>query len=99
VLAVVLTDGRANVPLPNVPGGAWEQALDAAAALAAADVSTLVLDTETDFIRHGRAKTLAQILAAEYLPLEELTAESLPLEVRRRVTVPNPAWEKSLATS
>ncbi|HEV3022769.1 MAG TPA: VWA domain-containing protein [Pirellulales bacterium] len=84
VLLVVLTDGKANVPLPGSTGDAWRQALDAAAQLAGDDVTALVLDTDAGLVRAGRSTELAQSLGAEYLTLEDLSADALTLEITQR---------------
>jgi magnesium chelatase subunit D len=83
VLLVVLSDGKANVPLPDLPGDAWAQSLQAAAQLADARTPALVLDPEAGLVRLGRATQLAQALAAECLSLEQLSAQDLVLKVRR----------------
>ncbi len=75
-MLVLVSDGKANVPLPG-GGDPWGQALAAARALAAAGLRSLVLDTDAGFIRVGRAAELAQALGAECLPLEGLSAEML----------------------
>jgi magnesium chelatase subunit D len=82
VLLVLISDGKANVSLPVQQGDPWQQALHVAGELAAARVPALVLDTEAGFIRLGRARELATALAAEYRPLEELSAEAIVLNVR-----------------
>jgi magnesium chelatase subunit D len=87
-LVVLLSDGKANVPLPDTEGDPWEQALQAAAALAADGVPALVLDTEVGYVRVGRAAALAQALGAEYLPLDDLSADSVVLTLRQRLEKP-----------
>jgi magnesium chelatase subunit D len=82
VLLVVLSDGKANVSVPDSTGEPWQQSLGAAVELAADRVPALVLDTEVGFVRMGRAQQLADALAAEYLVLEELSAQALVLKVR-----------------
>lgn len=84
LLLILLSDGRANVPLPGTTGDPWRQALRAAEALAAATLPALVLDTAEGFVRLGRVQEVAQALAAPCLPLEELTADNLILQVRAR---------------
>ncbi len=84
-LLVLLSDGKANVPLPDTTGDPWRQSLDAARGLAAAGLPALVLDSEAGFVRLGRGSELAAALGAECLPLEGLSAESLVLKVRQRV--------------
>ncbi len=85
VLLVLLSDGKANVGLPESPGDPWQQTLQAAAALAADGIPALVLDSDAGFVRMGRAQQLAEALSAEYLPLEDLSAETLILKVRQRI--------------
>ena len=52
---ILLTDGRANVALPDTDQDPWSQSLSAARQLAEVDVPALVLDTDSGFIRLGRA--------------------------------------------
>lgn len=81
-LLVVLSDGRANVALDG-DGDPWRQALDLAGQLAGAPA--LVLDTEQDFVRLGRARELAEALGAEYLACDALSGEQLTLTIRQRL--------------
>ncbi|MEK8088642.1 putative cobaltochelatase [Thermithiobacillus plumbiphilus] len=84
-LLVILSDGRANVA--QAPGAEpWAQSLAFAEQLAAQSIPALVLDTEQDFIKLGRARQLAQALRAEYLPLEGLSAADLALTIRARLS-------------
>jgi magnesium chelatase subunit D len=80
-LLVLLSDGKANVAL-NEDADPWQEALALAGLLAGRGVPALVLDTETGYLRLGRARHLAQALGAECLSLEELSAESLTLTIR-----------------
>jgi magnesium chelatase subunit D len=92
-LLIVLSDGKANVPLDgsgdrsrgsaDVPSGdAWQQVLQYADSLARRGVAALVLDTEVGFVRMGRARDLADALGARCLSLEEFDAASLSLTIR-----------------
>jgi magnesium chelatase subunit D len=83
ILLVLLSDGRANVPLPGTTEDPWRQALDAARELAATRVSALVLDTDTGFVRLGRVPQLADALGGTCLPLEDFSAEKLVLKLRQ----------------
>lgn len=83
-LLVVLSDGRANIALDERQDP-WHEALALAAELAARGTPALVLDTERDWVRLGRARELAQALQAEYLPLDHLTGEQLTLTIRERL--------------
>jgi magnesium chelatase subunit D len=64
-LLVLLTDGRANVPLHS--DDPWQDALDIAGQIQSPAV---VVDTENSTERLGRSLTLAQALGAEYVQLE-----------------------------
>ncbi len=75
-LLVLLSDGKANVPLPG-GGDAAQQVQQLAAQLRPLRVPTLVLDTDTGYLRLGKAAELAAALGAQYLPLDELSATSL----------------------
>lgn len=61
---VVVSDGRANVPLWNGPAG--EDALRAARRLGAEGVQSLVLDPEEGFMEFGMGQKLAEALGGEY---------------------------------
>jgi magnesium chelatase subunit D len=62
---ILLTDGRANVPLGT--GDPWQEALDVASQI---KTRALVIDTENSTERLGRPFKLAEALAAEYVRLE-----------------------------
>jgi len=80
-LLIVLSDGKANVPLDGT-GDAWEQSLQYAQAFARKNIAALVLDTEVGFVRMGRAGDLAKALNTSCLSLEDLSAERLTLTIR-----------------
>jgi magnesium chelatase subunit D len=80
-LLVLLSDGKANVPLRD-NGDPWREVLELACLLAARAVPALVLDTETGYVRLGKAAQLARALGAQCLTLEELSAEKLALTIR-----------------
>lgn len=82
-LLVLLSDGKANVALQN--GDPWKESLALAGMLAERGIPALVLDTETGYLRLRRASQLAQVLGAECLTLEELSAENLALTIRGRM--------------
>ena len=79
---VVLSDGKANVPLPATTGDPRAQALDAARRLAG--VPALVIDADDGYTPSGRARELADALQAESVPLKDVTAETLSLTIRAR---------------
>ncbi|WP_332878838.1 magnesium chelatase subunit D family protein [Massilia sp. S19_KUP03_FR1] len=84
-LLVLLTDGKANVALAE-GGDPWRETLELAARLAERAVPTLVIDTETGYLKLGRAKLLAQALGAQCLTLEQLTSENLVLTIRAQLS-------------
>jgi magnesium chelatase subunit D len=83
-LLVLLSDGKANVPLRD-NGDPWREVLELAGLLAARAVPALVLDTETGYVRLGKAAQLARALGGQYLTLEELSAEKLALTIRSTI--------------
>ena len=66
-LLILLTDGRANIPLHG--GDPWQEAFDAARVMSC---NAIVVDTETAAERLGQCEELAKILGARYLSLEQL---------------------------
>jgi len=83
-LLVILSDGKANVAM-TAGGDPWRETLDMATQLAAKGTPALVLDTESGYLRLGRAAQLAEALGAECLTLEQLTADNLALTIRARM--------------
>ena len=84
ILLVLLSDGKANVPLSDSGGDPWKQTQAAAAELAKLAVPALLLDTETGYVRVGRGRELAKALGADYMPLEDLSADTLIHTIRAR---------------
>lgn len=85
ILVIVLSDGKANVPLPGNEGvDCWEQTENVARQLATLAVPTLILDTDMGVVRVGRAKELSALMNADYLQLEELNEHT----IRQAVGVP-----------
>ncbi len=80
-LLVLLTDGKANVTLTNNQNP-WQETLQIAELLANRSFPALVLDTETGYLRLGRARQLAEAMAAEYLTLEDLSSDNLAITIR-----------------
>lgn len=79
-LLVLLTDGRANIPLHS--GDPWQEALDIAGQL---HCHALVIDTENPALRIGQSQKLAEILGAHYVSLEEIAEiEDMAIEIKRR---------------
>ncbi|RNM13939.1 magnesium chelatase subunit D family protein [Nocardioides pocheonensis] len=79
-LLVLVTDGRATAGPDAVA-----RSRRAAALLAARGVTTVLVDCETGALRLGLARHLADDLAAEYLPLAEVSADALTGTVQRSI--------------
>lgn len=84
-LMVLLTDGKANVAL-ETGADPWQETLALAGALAGQAVPALVIDTETGYLKLGRAAQLAQALGAQCLTLEQLSSENLVLTIRAHLS-------------
>ena len=90
---VVLTDGRANVAMgaPDAVAGSGGTSLPIAEARAMAAavneqrISSIVVDTETDFLRLGLAVPIAEAMGAPCIKLEELHSDSLADTVRMQL--------------
>jgi magnesium chelatase subunit D len=82
-LLVVVTDGRAT-------GGAdaLARCRQAAEHVARLNITTIVMDSERGPLRLGLARTLAQLLRAEHLPVEEVSASVLADRVRTHIDTP-----------
>jgi magnesium chelatase subunit D len=86
VLLVVVSNGRANVPLPGTDGDPWAQVLEVCAGIAKRRLTALVVDTEEGVVQAGRAGELADALGAKCLPLAALGASGIGELLRDRQT-------------
>ena len=84
-LVVLLSDGRANVALDGGGGNGVEEARGYASIFEEKRITSVVIDTELDFIKLEMARPLAESMGARYLKLEELRADSLADAVRREM--------------
>jgi magnesium chelatase subunit D len=88
-LIILMCDGKANVSVqPDVD--AWQETLETASELAQKAVPFIVADTEVGFLRFNRARELADKLNADYVVLQDLSAEDLTLKIRSRLRVNSP---------
>ncbi|WP_211270101.1 magnesium chelatase subunit D family protein [Rhodococcus phenolicus] len=78
-LLVVVTDGRATSGSDAV-----NRSLDAADRVAAQDIPSVVLDSETGRFRMGLAQRLADRLGAEYIRVGDVRADAITTAVRGR---------------
>ena len=102
-LLVVLSDGRANVAMGSgdsaspANSGPSEgrtalpiaEARAVAAAIREQKVSSVVIDTETDFLRLGLAAPVAEAMGAPCIKLEELHSDALADAVRMQLPSAN----------
>ena len=78
---VLITDGRANVPLQEGIN-ANDEVLKLAEDMAIPQVRWVVIDASAGFIRFDNAEKLAQALGGTYFRLEDLNADRLAESVR-----------------
>ncbi|MBU0764706.1 MAG: VWA domain-containing protein [Bacteroidetes bacterium] len=73
---VLISDGKANV---SIASGAkpFEEAKHIAEQIRRSGIKTIVIDTETGFLRLGKLQELSRVLDAKYFRLEELKAETI----------------------
>jgi len=76
IWTVLLSDGRANVPLHS--DDPWADALHAAQRLATVSTATTVVDTETGWPRLGRAAELARAVRGDCVSLEAVPGRAVP---------------------
>jgi len=83
-LVVLITDGRANVSLLK-DAQPFEEARGIAKDIRSAGVKSIVIDTETGFVRLGKLQELSDALGGRYYPLEEIKAETISHLVRESI--------------
>ena len=76
-ILVILTDGKANVPLAGIAGDPWNQTIQAANQLKALDIQSLVLNSESNYFNLDKAEELASALGGQYLSLSNVSEEQL----------------------
>lgn len=76
-ILVILTDGKANVPLPGSGDDAWSQTMRLAGQLKDLNIQSLVLNNESDYFNLDKAEELASLLGAQYISLDEISEEQL----------------------
>ena len=80
-ILVLVTDGRANAVEEN-GGDPIEAAIKMAEKIRKAKITSVVIDTENDFIKLGVAKKVAQAMGASYYNLRQLSKEHILRIVR-----------------
>lgn len=80
-ILVLVTDGRANATEAD-GGDPVASALKMAERVGKAKITSVVIDTESDFIKLGLAKRIAAAMGANYYTLQRLTKDSIIRIVR-----------------
>lgn len=83
-LMVLVTDGKANVSIRK-EAKPFEEAREIAAKIKSAGVKSIVIDTETGFVRLGRLPELSQGLGGKYYSLEDIKAETISTLVKEAI--------------
>lgn len=79
-ILVILTDGKANVPLAGIAGDPWSQTIQIANELKSLNIQSLVLNSESNYFNLDKAEELAGLLGGEYLSLSDISeAELTPI--------------------
>ena len=81
-ILIVVTDGRAN-NVTEAGGDPVEEAMRVAEKIRKAKITSVVIDTERDFIKLGIAKRLAATMGANYYVLSKLDKENIIRIVRK----------------
>ena len=84
-LLVVLSDGRGNVALGQ--DSPLDEAYAAAGIIGEEKIPSVVVDTESGFLRLGMVQPVADAMGAQYLKLEDLRADNLAEAVRAQMPV------------
>lgn len=74
-ILILITDGRANSS--SIADDPVQSALNIAEKISQTKTLTAVIDTETDFIKLGLAKEIAQKMGAAYYTLQNLSQENI----------------------
>ena len=81
-MVILISDGRGNVPLYTAD--ALADAMSAAKDLARESARILVLDCEESRFRLGLAEQLSETLAAEYVKMDQITANEIITHINQR---------------
>ena len=84
-LLVLLSDGRGNVAIGS--DSPLDEAYAAAGIIGDDKIPSVVVDTESGFIRLSMVKPVAEAMGAQYLKLEDLRADNLAEAVRQQMPI------------
>lgn len=78
-ILVILTDGKANVPLAGSGSGddPWGQTVQLAGQIKDLNIQSLVLNSESNYFNLDKAEQLANLLGGQYISLDEISEEQL----------------------
>ncbi|MDH7510666.1 MAG: putative cobaltochelatase [Methanolinea sp.] len=80
-LLILISDGKANVS-PFISESPIEAAKAMAHEIRAAEIPSLVIDSERGFLSFGLARQISEIMGGRYLKLEDIRAEAIVNAVR-----------------
>ena len=80
-LLVIISDGKANVSI-NENSNPFNEANRIAEDIKHSGIKSIVIDTETGFIRLGRLQKLAETLGGKYYSLEDIKADTISALVK-----------------
>lgn len=83
-LMIILSDGKANVSMEQGKNP-FDEAKQIASGIKEANISSLVINTETGMLKFGRMEKLSEILDGKYFHLEDLKAESIVASVKETI--------------
>jgi len=75
-LLVLITDGKANVSMQK-DGKPFEEAKIIAHRIKEIGTKSIIIDTETGFIRLGRLQELSEVMEGKYYHLEDIKADTI----------------------
>ncbi|PKB71047.1 MAG: hypothetical protein BZY87_07810 [SAR202 cluster bacterium Io17-Chloro-G6] len=84
-LVVLLSDGRGNVA--QGPDSPLDEASVAAGIIGNDKIPSVVVDTESGFIKLGMIQPIAMAMGAQYLKLEDLRSDNLAEAVRQKMPI------------
>ncbi len=83
-LLVIISDGKANVSINN-NSNPFDEAKQIAEDIRHSGIKSIVIDTETGFVRLGKLQELSEALGGRYYPLEDIKAEAISNLVKESV--------------
>ena len=68
---VIVSDGKANVPLKN--GDPFAEATEVGKKIYEEGINTIILDTENNYIQYGLAKKLSEVMHGDYIKISNIS--------------------------